>query len=112
MEPMRSLPNGIGVRMAQLAAAGMLALALLEVWRRRGIGWAGWTAALGIASASGLNAMAILQVGSLFFSGRPSSPYCRWEGWRWPRRGVPARGERALTSAPPATAASPPPASP
>ena len=58
--------NTLGVA---LAAVGALAFTLFEVWRRQGLAWAGWVAALGITVASGLNALAISRVGSLFFLG-------------------------------------------
>jgi hypothetical protein len=76
--------NVLGVA---LASVGALALALLALWHRRGIAWAGWAAATGIAAASGLNAVAILQVGSLFFIGPALFPLLAMGGVALAERG-------------------------
>ncbi len=64
-----------------------MALVLLELWRRRGIAWAGWAAAVGISVASGLNAFAILRVGSLFFIGPALFPLLALGGVALAERG-------------------------
>lgn len=72
---------------AALVSAGAMALVLLELWRRRGIAQAGWAAAVGISVASGLNALAIARVGSVFFIGPALFPLLALGGVALAERG-------------------------